>query len=109
MFAVIESYENLGRKYKNAFKMYHQEQIIKECFPAHILITKNGWDPAWTKLRAQRMIIEDAGFVCPNSEHEKDSLNMAINIFRRLPLDHEAKAAYLLLRANGLKTVGKLM
>ena len=94
-FAVIEKWVNYGRRFANSERMVVQQQIIADVWPAHIWIAKNEWDPARTKPRMQRQIIEDYGIDCPKSEHERDALNIGINIFRRLPFDAEYKAGKL--------------
>lgn len=95
VFAVIEKWVNFGRRFANSEKMVTMQQIIADVWPAHIWVPKRTWDSANTKPKMQRQIIEDYGIDCPKSEHERDALNIGINIFRRLPFDSDYKAGKL--------------
>lgn len=107
-FAVIEEYVNYGRKYKAAYKAYHQQAICQEVWLDHIIIPKKTWDPANMKPKAQRELLSYYGFDSDLDEHSRDTLCMAIRIFNRLPVNNEDKSLYLWARAQDEKTIGRL-
>ena len=107
-FAVIERWVNYGRRFANSEKMVTQQTLLSEVWPQHILIPKKVWDPANMQPGYQRAYALEYGLDTVN-EHELDAVCMGLNLFRRLPVDHEDKAAYLWTRAIDHKTVGKLM
>ena len=100
-FAVIERYVNFGRRFVNAQRMITQQTLLCEAFVDVVLIGKMSWDPMRTRPAMQAGIIRDYGIAVPGNEHERDAVNMGINIFRRLPLAHAEKAAHLKAAAVG--------
>ena len=99
-FAVIERYQNFGKRYRNAERMITQQELICSVFPDCILISKRSWDSANTKPPAQKAILAEYGIELPRNEHERDAVHMALNIFRRLPLAHAEKADMLRMAAQ---------
>lgn len=100
-FAVIERYVNFGRRFVNSERMITQQTLLCEAFVDVVLIGKMSWDPMRTRPAMQAEIIRDYGLAAPKNEHERDAVNMGINIFRRLPAANTDKAELLRAAAVG--------